>query len=184
MNGPTRSSPLRTDWPLWVSDVRPGHEHDTACARAHHGLLACLGEWTDNQHAVLADLGYQGENTWLTCPIKTTAAAGSPSTSARSTPCTPRPALGPTRERPAQDHLQGPTPGQPLPVADRRPRGRRARPRVSVGLARRTRLSRPSPGEAWDWFCGIRRPRGAGRGARRPWTTMRGRAVPANSVAD
>jgi hypothetical protein len=76
MNGPTRSSPLRTDWPLWVSNVRPGRGHDTACARAHHGLLACLDEWTDNQHAVLADLGYQGENTWLTCPIKTTAGGG------------------------------------------------------------------------------------------------------------
>jgi hypothetical protein len=59
-------------WPLWVSDVRPGREHDTTCARTHAGLLDALGEWTDQQHAVLADLGYEGENTRLTCPIKNT----------------------------------------------------------------------------------------------------------------
>ena len=26
-------------WPLWTSPVRPGREHDTTCARTHHGLL-------------------------------------------------------------------------------------------------------------------------------------------------
>lgn len=58
-------------WPLWVSDVRPGREHDTTCARAHPGLLAALDEWTDTAHVALADLGYEGENTRLSCPIKT-----------------------------------------------------------------------------------------------------------------
>ena len=29
-----------------------------------------LTDWTDPEHAVLTDLGYEGENTRLTCPIK------------------------------------------------------------------------------------------------------------------
>jgi hypothetical protein len=62
-------------WPLWTSPVRPGREHDTTCARAHHGLLDALADWTDEGHAVLADLGYEGENTRLTCPIKNTRGA-------------------------------------------------------------------------------------------------------------
>jgi hypothetical protein len=57
-------------WPLWTSPVRPGREHDTTCARTHPGLLDTLTEWTDTEHAVLVDLGYEGENTRLTCPIK------------------------------------------------------------------------------------------------------------------
>lgn len=50
-------------WPLWTSAVRPGREHDTTCARTHHGLLDTLTLWTDEQHVVLADLGYEGERT-------------------------------------------------------------------------------------------------------------------------
>jgi hypothetical protein len=57
-------------WPLWTSPVRPGREHDTTCARTHPGLLDALTDWTDAGHAVLTDLGYEGENTRLTCPIK------------------------------------------------------------------------------------------------------------------
>jgi DDE superfamily endonuclease len=59
-------------WPLWVSDVRPGREHDTTCARSHPGLLDALDEWTDTDHVALADLGYEGEDTRLVGPIKTT----------------------------------------------------------------------------------------------------------------
>ena len=59
-------------WPLWTSPVRPGREHDTTCARTHPGLLDALTDWTDTEHAVLGDLGYEGENTRLTCPIKNT----------------------------------------------------------------------------------------------------------------
>jgi hypothetical protein len=59
-------------WPLWTSPVRPGREHDTTRARAHEGLLDILTDWTDPEHAVPADLGYEGENTRLTCPIKNT----------------------------------------------------------------------------------------------------------------
>lgn len=57
-------------WPLWVSDVRPGREHDVTCARAHPGLLDALEDWTDAEPAVLADPGYEGEADRLTCPIK------------------------------------------------------------------------------------------------------------------
>jgi DDE superfamily endonuclease len=59
-------------WPLWVSDVRPGREHDVTCARAHPGLLDALTDWADPEHAVLVDLGYEGEHTRLHCPIKNT----------------------------------------------------------------------------------------------------------------
>jgi DDE superfamily endonuclease len=57
-------------WPLWVSDVRPGREHDVTCARTHADLLPALDTWTDTERVVLADLGYEGENQRLVCPIK------------------------------------------------------------------------------------------------------------------
>lgn len=57
-------------WPLWVSGVRPGREHDITCARAHPDLFDALAAWTDPTHAVLADLGYEGAADRLTCPIK------------------------------------------------------------------------------------------------------------------
>jgi hypothetical protein len=57
-------------WPLWTSPVRPGREHDTTCARAHPDLLSTLDVWTDEQRVALADLGYEGENDRLVCPVK------------------------------------------------------------------------------------------------------------------
>ncbi len=57
-------------WPLWTSPVRPGREHDTTALRAHPEALPLLAEWTDEAHAALADLGYQGERSALTIPIK------------------------------------------------------------------------------------------------------------------
>ena len=57
-------------WPLWTSEVRPGREHDTTALRIHAEVLPLLGEWTDQAHAVLADLGYEGERAALTTPIK------------------------------------------------------------------------------------------------------------------
>ena len=57
-------------WPLWTSGVRPGREHDTTALRAHPEALPLLGEWTDEAHAALADLGYEAERTALTIPIK------------------------------------------------------------------------------------------------------------------
>src|SRR5918997_2328949 len=57
-------------WPLWTSPVRPGREHDTTALRTHAEALPLLTEWTDAEHAALADLGYEGERTALTTPIK------------------------------------------------------------------------------------------------------------------
>jgi hypothetical protein len=57
-------------WPLWTSGVRPGREHDTTALRSHAEALPLLAEWTDDEHAVLADLGYEGERSALTTPIK------------------------------------------------------------------------------------------------------------------
>ena len=62
-------------WPLWTSPVRPGREHDTSALRAHTETLPLLAEWTDDSHAVLADLGYEGERVALTTPIKKTSDA-------------------------------------------------------------------------------------------------------------
>ena len=60
-------------WPIWTSPVRPGREHDTTALRTHAQALPLLAEWTDDTHAALADLGYEGERTALTTPIKHTA---------------------------------------------------------------------------------------------------------------
>src|SRR3712207_4332577 len=60
-------------WPIWTSPVRPGREHDTTALRTHPEALPTLAEWTDTEHAALADLGYEGERTVLTCPIKQSA---------------------------------------------------------------------------------------------------------------
>ena len=59
-------------WPIWTSDVRPGREHDTTALRAAEAL-PLLAAWTDDAHAVLADLGYEGEREALTTPVKTIA---------------------------------------------------------------------------------------------------------------
>jgi hypothetical protein len=48
-------------WPLWTSGVRPGREHDTTALRTHAEALPLLAEWTNEDHAVLADLGCEGE---------------------------------------------------------------------------------------------------------------------------
>ena len=57
-------------WPIWVSPVRPGREHDVTCARTHPGLLENLAAWNDAEHTVLGDLGYQGERALIACPVK------------------------------------------------------------------------------------------------------------------
>jgi hypothetical protein len=57
-------------WPIWTSGVRPGREQDTTALRPHPETLPLLAEWTDQAHAVLADLGYEGERATLTIPVK------------------------------------------------------------------------------------------------------------------
>jgi hypothetical protein len=51
-------------WPLWTSEVRPGREHDTTCARTHPEILPDL--------TALGDLGYEGEDPLIRIPIKKT----------------------------------------------------------------------------------------------------------------
>jgi hypothetical protein len=57
-------------WPIWVSPVRPGREHDTTCARAHglvdalNRLAAILGVPT------LTDLGYENAGPGFRHPVK------------------------------------------------------------------------------------------------------------------
>ena len=60
-------------WPIWTSPVRPGREHDTTALRAHPEALPLLAEWSDEDHAALGDLGYEGEQAILTIPIKRSA---------------------------------------------------------------------------------------------------------------
>jgi hypothetical protein len=85
-------------WPLWTSGVRPGCEHDTTALRAHPEPL--LAEWIDAGDAVLADLGYEGEQAALTLPIKKVAGRRLPPISAPSTPCTRPPARWPNAATP------------------------------------------------------------------------------------
>lgn len=50
---------LPDGFPLWASDVRPGREHDTTCAKAAVGLLPALEALDAGQRIpTLTDLGY------------------------------------------------------------------------------------------------------------------------------
>jgi hypothetical protein len=55
-------------WPLWVSDVRPGREHDITCARTH-AIIGALAAVRADLPA-LADLGYEGAAAIVHVPIK------------------------------------------------------------------------------------------------------------------
>lgn len=57
-------------WPLWVSPVRPGREHDTTCAR-HHGLIDTLNALAaDLGVPTLVDLGYENAGDGFRHPAK------------------------------------------------------------------------------------------------------------------
>lgn len=49
-----------TSFPIWVSGVRPGREHDTTCAKATAGLMPALGQAAAEGVVTLTDLGYEG----------------------------------------------------------------------------------------------------------------------------
>lgn len=57
-------------WPLWVSDVRPGREHDITAARADPELLQRIADWISDGARALADLGYEGEPETFALPFK------------------------------------------------------------------------------------------------------------------
>jgi hypothetical protein len=57
-------------WPIWVSPVRPGREHDTTCAR-HHGLIDALNRLADKLAVpTLVDLGYENAGCGFRHPVK------------------------------------------------------------------------------------------------------------------
>jgi hypothetical protein len=57
-------------WPLWVSPVRPGREHDVTCARAH-GLVDALNRFADTLGIpTLTDLGYENAAEGFRHPVK------------------------------------------------------------------------------------------------------------------
>ena len=64
------------------SSTQYSRQHDTTCARSQPGLLSALNEWTDTGHVALADLGYEGENQRLVCPIKKPSKTGGESLTA------------------------------------------------------------------------------------------------------
>lgn len=57
-------------WPLWVSPVRPGREHDTTCARAF-GLIDALNRLAATLDIpTLTDLGYENAGSGFRHPVK------------------------------------------------------------------------------------------------------------------
>lgn len=50
----------RDGWPVWVSPVRPGREHDTTCARKATALMPALAQAATEGIPTLTDLGYEG----------------------------------------------------------------------------------------------------------------------------
>lgn len=57
-------------WPIWVSPVRPGREHDTTCARAH-GLVDALNRLAATLGIpTLTDLGYENAGPGFRHPVK------------------------------------------------------------------------------------------------------------------
>jgi hypothetical protein len=58
-------------FPCWVSDVRPGREHDTTCAKKAQGLLPALEFYEDEyQIPTLTDLGYISLSPAIRHPFK------------------------------------------------------------------------------------------------------------------
>lgn len=57
-------------WPIWVSPVRPGREHDTTCAR-HHGLVEALNRIAaELDMPTLVDFGYENAGDGFRHPFK------------------------------------------------------------------------------------------------------------------
>lgn len=57
-------------WPIWVSPVRPGREHDTTCARTH-GLVDALNRLAATLGIpTLTDLGYENAGPGIHHPVK------------------------------------------------------------------------------------------------------------------
>jgi hypothetical protein len=55
-------------WPLWISEVRPGREHDTTAARADPNLLTLIAAWVSDGQ--LEPLGYEANPTSSQSPSR------------------------------------------------------------------------------------------------------------------
>lgn len=56
-------------WPIWVSPVRPGREHDTTCARTH-GLIDALNRLASTLDIpTLTDLGHENAGDGFRHPV-------------------------------------------------------------------------------------------------------------------
>lgn len=55
-------------WPISVSDVRPGREHDATCAKAAAGLVDALEQVACKDMVTLTDLGYEGSSMLTALP--------------------------------------------------------------------------------------------------------------------
>jgi hypothetical protein len=83
-NIPVLSDP--TGWPVWVSGVRPGREHDTTCAKAAAGLMAALKQAAAGDIPTLTDLGYEGlAGPALRMPVKKVKASSRPTARSSTT---------------------------------------------------------------------------------------------------
>lgn len=131
-------------WPTWVSPVRSGREHDTICAR-HHGLIDAL-----NRVAAELDMADPGRprprERQRRLPPSTQEARRrradrGPAGLQQGHPRHPRRLRA--RQLPAQDHLQGPAPGQPRPRPDHE--DRRSSPRPAPTQVRPHHLNDHTP---------------------------------------
>jgi hypothetical protein len=101
-------------WPIWVSPVRPGREHDTTCAR-HHGLVEALNRIAaELDMPTLVDLGYENVGDGFRHPHKKPA-GGELTEASRRTTRSSAASTASASELPAQDHLQGTAQGQLRP---------------------------------------------------------------------
>jgi hypothetical protein len=116
-------------WPIWVSPVRPGREHDTTCTR-HHGLIDALNRLADQLGVLtLVDLGYENAGDGFRHPHKKPTGGETdrgPADLQQGHPRHPRRLRA--RQLPAQDHLQGPAQSQPRPQPHHEDRRRSPRP--------------------------------------------------------
>src|SRR5215211_6535083 len=56
-------------WPIWISEVRPGRDHDTTAVRAHTEILPALAIAAEDLRT-LSDLGYEGESGTIAVAFK------------------------------------------------------------------------------------------------------------------
>jgi hypothetical protein len=106
----------------------PAREHDTTVLRGHPKALPLLADWTCNDHAVLGDLGYEGEQ--AAHVIRINRSADRPLTDDQRTVNalhTATRALA-TRGNFLLKTPSRPAPAQPLPLANRRDYRRRPGP--------------------------------------------------------